>query len=152
MTTPQNPSQVIAPSDSNPAGSLNQTLPRGRRVHLWTQTDSARAAQLWQDRFTDYHGEDFDLPHLTAARYRVLHLIATDLNRSYLVVKYRLDICGPSFGACQRSTRHASAREIADAAARMEARNHQSLTGARFGDPPPGWSALDKRNAERRTA
>jgi len=39
------------------------------------------------------------------------------------------------------------ARALAARDARLEASYRRTLTQAFFGDPPPGWSALDKRQA-----
>lgn len=113
---------------------------------LWSQAQSTQAAEIWQLQFADYHGDDDPFAReLATLRNRVLHAIAAAIGRSFDSVEYRLQTNGASFGANQRSSRHASPREEADRAARKEAANRQDLTAQFFGDPPPGYSALDRK-------
>jgi hypothetical protein len=125
--------------------------PKGRRGQTWSQDESAKAADIWQRHFTDHYGEDYERPKLTSFRYQVVNRIAGALKRSYDSVDYRLRIYGPSFGANQRSAKHASVQQIEDMASRREAELHHSLTGSVFGDPPPGFSALDRKRQGLRT-
>lgn len=123
-------------------GKINPTL--------WSQAQSAQAAEHWQIHFVDHHGDDDPFaPELSKARYRVLHQIAKAIGRSYSSVEHRLETYGASFGTNRRSSRMASARELSERDARKEAICQQSLTAQIFGDPPPGFSALDRRNAQR---
>lgn len=114
--------------------------------YFWSQAQSADAAQLWQNLFVDYHGDgDPYTRDLAEPRRRVLHLIAKAIGKSFDSADHRLMTKGASFGTNQRAQSYAPADKIADAASRREAGYRASLTAQVFGDPPPGYSALDKR-------
>jgi hypothetical protein len=109
----------------------------------WSDIEMTTAAELWQARFVDIHGEDCTT---RLARYRVFVTIGKALSRTPFSVETRLRLFGPSFGLGFKSN-GASAHAFAELAARKEAREHQSITGRTFGDPPPGFSALDRRRS-----
>jgi len=110
---------------------------------LWSQQDASTAAEIWQTHFADYWGDD-DGP--TGARLRVLQRIAATIGRSCWGVEQRFLSQGPSFGANKSSSSKASAHALAEREARKEAERARDLTAATFGDPPPGYSALDRKN------
>jgi hypothetical protein len=110
---------------------------------LWSQAQSAEAAQIWQSHFVDYHGDDDPFARqLAYARNRVIHRIARAIGKSFDSVEYRMETRGASFGANQRAANYAPACRMADAEARRMARDRDSLTAQFFGDPPPGYATL----------
>lgn len=123
-------------------------MTQGMGKTQWSQDQAQQAAEIWQNLFVDVHGED-DIWHvsMTKARNRVLHQIADAIGRSFTSVEHRLQICGARFGGMQRSTSKISTQQINDMLARKEAENQMSFTSQFFGDPPPGYSALDKKRS-----
>jgi hypothetical protein len=112
-------------------------LPRG----MWSQHDCVTAAEIWQTHFADHWGDD-EGPR--GARVTVMQRIAATIGRTFYGVEQRWLVHGPSFGANQRS-RGAPEHALAQRDARKEACHGMSLTASIFGDPPPGYSALDKK-------
>jgi hypothetical protein len=109
---------------------------------LWSQQHAARAAELWQLYFADHYGEE---KGPRGARERVLHLIAKDLNRNIENIVNRFDRYGAPFGCNQVSKSIASANAIAERDARQFAEGLRNDTSRFFGDPAPGFSALDRK-------
>lgn len=107
----------------------------------WSPKEIEIAAVMWQGRFADFHGQD-DGPK--GEKERVLTAIAERLRRPYRQVWQRYYDQGPSFHTVRKT---ASDRALAERARRKAAEEGMSLTGILLGDPPPGYSALDKRRA-----
>jgi hypothetical protein len=105
----------------------------------WTPSEISLAAGIFQRMFVDVHGDDGPAP----ARTLVLHAIAKKLNRTPMGVWQRFRDNGPSFNA--GTSRKASANALAQRAARKEAEYARDITASVFGDPPPGYSALDRK-------
>jgi hypothetical protein len=119
-------------------------MKRGEPAKLWTQQQSIAAAGMWQDLFVDVYGDDIAMAPKGAAD-RVWRRIAVAVGRTFESVYYRFDAFGPSFGANQSSSRKATPAALADMVARKEAERRRDITAEVFGDPAPGFSALDRR-------
>ncbi|MGJ4888926.1 hypothetical protein ACQR1Y_12070 [Bradyrhizobium sp. HKCCYLRH3099] len=113
---------------------------------VWTRQDMGIAASLWQDRVVDRHGEDAP-GHVKAAVYKA---IAVRLNRAETAVRQRMASLGPSFGLNTRMLKEAPNAAEIERSARERAARQMSLTASVFGDPPPGYSALDRRGRDAR--
>ncbi len=109
----------------------------------WSQNDAKTAAALWQRHFVDEFGDDVKAAPF-GTRFRVLQIIARTLDRTFEAVDGRFRMYGVAFGANQRG-REISAHTLAQRDARKEAERLRDLTSVVFGDPPPGFSALDRR-------
>lgn len=107
----------------------------------WSARDVEIARQLWQTLYADAYD---DGPAPRGVKPRAIREIAHRLNRLYGNVEMRLAHHGPSFNA-GLSAVMASPRVLADREMRAAARQEQSLIGAVMGDPPPGFSALDRK-------
>jgi hypothetical protein len=99
----------------------------------------------------------------TTSRTRIYRVIAHRLGRSAAAVQSRRRACGISFGhghggadatldavdiediAPTAGRIRISARQLAERDARAEAANRRTYTQEFFGDPPPGFSAKDRR-------
>lgn len=114
-------------------------------VGVWTRQDMGIAASLWQDRVVDRYGDDAPA-HVKATVYNA---IAIRLNRSDSAVRTRMKELGPSFGLNARVLNEAPGAAELERLARARAAAQMSLTASVFGDPPPGYSALDKRTQAR---
>jgi hypothetical protein len=125
-------------------------MPRARAnaaVNTWNWRDVETAAYIYQTNVTDLYDED-ELKHHPGVRLRAFQLIAQKLNRSLDLVCGRFASCGPSFAGIARGTTgslHVPAQALADRDRRKEAAGLRDFTSTFFGDPPPGFSALDKR-------
>jgi hypothetical protein len=109
----------------------------------WSQHDMSIAAEIWQNDFIDVHGDDRPPP---GAIGKTIKKIAVAIDRSITSIERRLNTLGPGFGGGQvQRTKGASAFAIAEREARKEAAHRASLTAQIFGDPPPGYSALDRK-------
>jgi hypothetical protein len=106
----------------------------------WSSQEISIAAAMYQGRFTDIHGEDGP----ARARTAVFDAIAQRLKRNHMAVWQRFRDHGPSFNAGGRATT-VSSYAMAERSARAEASYLRDLTASVFGDPPPGYSALDRR-------
>ncbi|MGJ5149851.1 hypothetical protein [Bradyrhizobium sp. HKCCYLR1023] len=113
-------------------------------VGVWSQRDMGIAASLWQDRVVDRYGEDAP-NHVKAAVYNA---IAIRLNRSESAVRSRMAELGPGFGLNARTRHAAPGAAEQQRLARARAAAQMSLTASVFGDPPPGYSTLDRRGCE----
>lgn len=107
----------------------------------WSDAELATAAQLYQDRFVDIYGEEGP----GVQRRRVMRLIAETLDRSLLSVITRFQMYGASFGRGVARGQNASAGVLAARERRRLAEAQRDLTACVFGDPPPGFSALDRK-------
>jgi hypothetical protein len=121
-------------------------MPQKLNPNLWSQAQSQMAAELWQQHFVDLYGDDLKLAPRNAAD-RVFRRIGIEIGREMTSVYYRFQNSGPTFGAMQTSPRKLSAEVIAARLAREDAENRRDLTAAFFKDPPPGYSALDRRKS-----
>lgn len=97
---------------------------------------------MYQQLVTDIHGEGEGPYGLKA---KVCHQIAERIDRPYAQVRGRLANCGASF----KDARHGATpgNVLSDQCAREAALQQRSLTAVVFGDPPVGYSALDRRGA-----
>lgn len=111
------------------------------RFKPWTPTDIRRAADIWQREFADHHG-DGDGPH--GAQTAVFIAISAATGKSVDGVANRFNRFGPSFTAGPRGG-GPTEQAFNELERRNAARHRQDLTASVFGDPPPGYSALDKR-------
>ena len=109
---------------------------------MWGSEDSDRACAMWQLYFANLYGDEHGPP---GARQRVLHLIAKDLARPIENVVNHFDRHGPTFGSYAIRRSRASADALAERAARRRAEAQMNLTQSIFGDPPPGFSELDRK-------
>lgn len=94
--------------------------------HVWTDEEVARLLYLRDDEAMEF--EDIGAE---------LGIAGTACRGKYCAVKDR-----------QRAARlgdKCPPKNFIDREARERARDSQSLTAAIFGDPPPGYSALDRR-------
>jgi len=126
---------------------MSQPNPNNLNQPRWSSEECAKAAKLWQSLFVDIYGDD-EGPR--GARPRVLQRIAIEIGRSAYAVENRLNYYGASFGAGRWKVNGASAQTLAERDARKEAEARRSITSFVFGDPPPGYSALDRRREARR--
>lgn len=113
--------------------------------HFWTADDIKTAAAIYADVIA-VHGR---VPGVDA---RADRLIAERLGLDTATVQNRRRNYGPTFDretAAGPVPRAAPARTgygaLADRAAREAAMDRRTLTQRIFGDPPPGYSALDRR-------
>jgi hypothetical protein len=118
----------------------------------WPPSSIAIAAAMWQREIVDRYGDDEgDVPR--GAKARVYTLIARQLGVTYATVEGRRLLYGPSFN----TPRFVAAEQRADADwrlpphllaerdARKLASDLRDLTAELMGDPPPGYSALERR-------
>lgn len=108
----------------------------------WRADEASRAASLWQKHFAD-HYDDETAP--VEVKHRVFSVIARALGRDHENVCNRYAHYGPSFASSRHIGEVAHANAVKEMERRKLAAGQQSLTGAVFGDPPPGYSALDRK-------
>lgn len=117
-------------------------VPNGRRVQTWSQSEASTAAAIWDREIADH----FDVGKAPAHRVKqAVQAIADALDRSYENVVIRYQHYGPGFGAMRERGSIVAASAAAERDRRREASFRQDLTASVFGDPPPGFSALDQR-------
>lgn len=128
------------------AGEVPQPPPRGRPViHAqpkpWNARDIGIAARIWQQDYADHYDED-EAPR--GVLVRVMNRIAAEIGCEYARVHQRHRDCGPSFisGGHRKDL---TAQALADRDKRKMAADLRTITGHVMGDPPPGYSALDRR-------
>ena len=94
---------------------------------------------------TDAYGTDDWKSVPKGVTTKVFKLIGVATGRGFESAWNRYHHFGPSFGTegCVRGAPRP--RTLAERAARDEARDKRNLTAVFFGDPPPGYSALDQR-------
>lgn len=120
-----------------------------RRGRYWRTDEIAMAAMLYRANARVGRG----------AQARICRDIAAAIGRTTNQVRMRLHLHGPTFSgpAIKRASRpvpqierrtasswNASADAVADCARRNEAAARRTLTASILGDPPPGYSALDR--------
>lgn len=116
----------------------------------WLSQESTIAAEIWQETVTDIYGDD---DWTDGAKTRAYQVIARKLGRSPAAVAARFVQCGPSFAQVRQSTMNlvgglrASPKVLADRDAYRAALDERDLTSTIMGDPPKGFSALDRRGA-----
>jgi hypothetical protein len=99
-----------------------------------------------------YHAEisDDDEGDLEALR-DVLTMIAERLHCTISRVRDRFNHCGPTFSGVREASkdglRRVSNNALQERDQRRAALDRRDLTGTLFGDPAPGFSALDRRRA-----
>lgn len=114
----------------------------------WHPREIEIAADIWQRAVTDIYGDD---DWTDGVKLRTYQLIARKLGRTAHSVADRFVACGPSFAPPRAPTMNVvgsmrvSESALAERDARYEASQLRDLTAATFGDPPPGFSALDRR-------
>jgi hypothetical protein len=107
----------------------------------WTEADMTLAQARWYELFVD----------AAHPRHRVCEIMGTELKRTATAVASRLRTHGASFGLHVASKPIAERRDeavsqaIIEREARKAAEARRSITANFFGDPPPGYSALDQR-------
>lgn len=116
----------------------------GLKHYPWTTLDVQKARTIWQRAIADRYGED-DIP--LGAQRRAFELIAAEIRRTVDAVNGRYQQFGASFAAGSRRGEASRQAEL-ERAHLLEARQARTLTATIFGDPPPGYSALDKRRGE----
>ena len=121
--------------------------PATYRPHAWPPADCAAAAAIWQREIVDRFGDEpGDVPR--GATERVLTAIAAALGRRIETVRARFHWAGPSFRPPQNINKNGwrlPAQVDAERFARAQALAARDLTATVFGDPAPGYSALDRR-------
>jgi hypothetical protein len=112
----------------------------------WTAEQIALAAEIWQREVSDVYGSDPP----RGLRERVIHNIAARIDRKTWSVARRLSDHGPSFGAPMirglgsLEAKRAPPELLVDREHRARAATRRTLTQVVLGDPPPGYSALDR--------
>jgi hypothetical protein len=112
----------------------------------WTSEDIGKAARIFQDDVTDHYG---DKPP-RGAMGEVFQKIADAVGREMQAVVSRYGNYGRTFSSDhgrESGAAKASAYQLAERDKRAAARRSQDLTASWMGDPPPGYSALDKRKS-----
>jgi len=117
---------------------------RGSKVTQWTAEETRRAAAMWQKHFADFYDDTDAVPF--GAKNRVMKIIAQALVRDFASVYNRYQHYGASFASARHRGDHARAA-LAEMERRRGAEQGRSLTGLLLGDPPPGYSALDKKRS-----
>lgn len=131
-------------------GTVRQppSLPKkaeGLRRPRWTEAEMAIAQARWREMFMDVYGEHAS----PSQRQLIFDIIGRELKRTPTAIEWRMRDFGASFGLNPESKPLAAPVEISQAMIEREARraaeNRRSVTATFFGDPPPGYSALDQR-------
>lgn len=120
------------------------TGPGQKQPKPWTQDEASTAAHLWQDHFVDLFGDDWKTAP-KGATTRAHQRIAIATGRDFESVWNRFNRFGPSFGANQEGYSKVSPQALAERMLRKDAEMRQSPIAALLGEPPPGYSALDRR-------
>jgi hypothetical protein len=114
----------------------------------WTESDMTLAQARWHELFVNVYGESAPRHE----RFRIFESIGRELKRSGHAVEHRMRIYGASFGLNPASKPMATPIEISQAMVdrdtRRRAENRRSITASFFGDPAPGYSALDQRRQQ----
>lgn len=109
----------------------------------WTEDEAQIACETWQ-RETISRGGRIEL----AERNAVLQTIADELGFAFERVYNRHIRYGHSFGFINYKRLSMVERAKLEWNARLAAQERQSITGMVFGDPLPGFSALDRKRAQ----
>lgn len=120
--------------------------PADKIVHPhWSEADMALAQAHWRALFVDVYGGSAPRD----ARRLVFESIGAALQRTPTAVENRLRLYGASFGLNPASKPLERPVEVSQAMIERDARKRaeacRSITANFFGDPPPGYSALDQR-------
>jgi hypothetical protein len=115
---------------------------RSPSTTAWSEDEKALAADLWRALITDIY-EDEEAP--VAVRRTAMIQISAEIGRSYASVIARRINFGTTFGAGLLGPRRIPEKSMAERDRRTLARSQRDLTAQFFGDPPPGYSALDQR-------
>jgi len=115
---------------------------KGATYTKWTTEEANRAATLWQKHFMERYGDD---ERSLAARNYALTIIARAIGRPFENVYNRHTYFGPTFASAKHRDSVAHHDALKEMERRREAAHRRTLTSSVFGDPPPGYSALDKR-------
>ena len=124
-----------------------------RKTHQpWSSYDIRTAAAIWQRDFADHYDDGKGAakpPH--GYTTKVKQTIADAIGRTVASVITRFHDYGPSFAhkdhdVTRRPPPAPNSEEI-ERRNRFAALDRRDLTASVFGDPPPGYSALDKRGS-----
>ena len=133
---------------TEPAPAAKDEPSPARIIHPhWTEADMTLAQARWRELFVDANGA-------SPSRHRICEIIGTELKRTATAVASRLRTHGASFGLHAASKpvaeRHAEtvSQAMIEREARKAAEGRRSITGSFFGDPAPGYSALDQRRQQ----
>jgi hypothetical protein len=114
----------------------------------WTNADMEHAQARWRELFVDVYGVSAPRHE----RFLIFEQIGRELQRSGPAVENRLRVYGASFGLNPASkpisTPVETSQAMIDRDIRKRAEAHRSITASFFGDPPPGYSALDERRQQ----
>lgn len=132
--------------DAGNAEACATSPPAERQTPPWSEADMTLAQARWRELFVDAgRGTHAD-------RGRVCEAIGAAIDRTATVVASRLRTHGVSFGLHAASKPLPQPVEISqamiDREARKRAEARRSLTARFFGDPAPGYSALDERRQQ----
>jgi hypothetical protein len=111
----------------------------------WSWRDIEVAAEIYQINVSDLYDDD-ELRGRGGVQLRTFQLIAQKLNCAVARVRSRFETYGPSFTRVRGPGLWVSAQALADRDARKAAAELRTQTAEFFGDPPPGYSALDRRD------
>lgn len=119
----------------------------GDQQQPWTPHQIRTAAELWHINITDIFDED---EFSDGAKARTFELIAARVGRSIPAVRARWQMHGESFNRRSGVSRAHNGRSIPQEViierfARADGADMRDLTGALMGDPPVGFSMLDRR-------
>lgn len=114
------------------------------RASNWSTQEIETAARMWQDLVIDRYG---DQTNTNGAKTRACMQIAAAIGRDARSVFWRYQHAGPSFRSTSQANWNLPLHLLAARDARSEAYDARDLTGAIMGDPPKGFSALDRRRA-----
>jgi hypothetical protein len=107
----------------------------------WTNPEIHKAARIWQRDYADHYGEE----EVHGAQRATFLAIAKALDRTADSVLSRYRLHGPSFAANNRGGPSAAAES--ERKKRLEAASQRSPIAAFLNDPPPGYSALDRKRS-----
>lgn len=133
---------MIDNSPSARTSSLNRPNP-AKHTGPWSHGECVQAASIWDRCIADHYGDDLSLAPPGLVK-RTLQRIAATLTRDWTLVEYRYRHYGASFGSNQRVD---AMKNFADRDARKLAGYRRDVTAQTFGDPPPGYSALDQKRS-----
>lgn len=116
----------------------------------WTAHEIALAAEIWRHNIVDMYGED---RRCDGAKMRAFELIGRKIHRSAIAVQSRLSSHGPSFSMFSRCNINGSGTSmlrvpgtvLAEREALRVGREQRDLTATLCGDPPVGFSALERK-------
>lgn len=110
---------------------------------MWSSDEMRMAADMYQAMFLDQYGEDGP----EHARLRVLRFIGARIGRTAYAVESRCNVWGANFGLKAERGRRLSTEAERKRVAYLAALDQRDPVAMILGDPPPGYSALDRRRA-----